>query len=104
VLGFERAFIAIELAGAIQKCLALVHGATRAEPLPAWAMVNVARRVISKVATREGAIVPLRFVEHGNMRHWLVEEKGIATRTRYASLGWRPTLGDFGAHRGWAGV
>src|SRR5882757_9010525 len=44
-----------------------MHGATRAKPLPAWAVVNVARRVISKVATREGAIVPLRFVEHRNM-------------------------------------
>ena len=32
------------------------------------AVINVARRVISKVTTREGAVVPLRLVEHGNMR------------------------------------
>ena len=34
----------------------------------ARAVVNVAGRIISKVAAGEGAVVPLRFVEHGNMR------------------------------------
>src|SRR5215216_2960182 len=66
-LGFEWAYIAVELACAIQKRLALMHGTARAKPLPAWAVVNVACRIVSKVATREGAIVPLRFVEHGDM-------------------------------------
>ena len=32
-LRFERAYIAVELACTIQKCLALVHGAARPEPL-----------------------------------------------------------------------
>src|ERR1700730_18624869 len=53
-LRFERTYIAVELAGAIQKRLALMHGATRPKPLPAWAVVKVACRVISKVAPREG--------------------------------------------------
>src|SRR3984957_3151683 len=66
-LRFERTYIAVELAGAIQKCLALVHRAAGPEPLSARAMVDVVGRVISKVAPREGAIISLRFVEHGNM-------------------------------------
>jgi hypothetical protein len=66
-LRFEWTYIAVELAGAIQKGLALMHGTTRAKSLPARAVINVARRVISKVAAREGAVVPLRFVEHRNM-------------------------------------
>src|SRR5882672_3270822 len=66
-LRFERAYVAVELAGTIQKRLALVHSATRPEPLSAWAVVDVIGRVISKVAAREGAVIPLRFVEHGNM-------------------------------------
>src|SRR5450432_1651653 len=66
-LRFERACIAVELAGAIQKRLALMHGTTRAEPLPAGAVVDVAGRIISKVAAREGAIIPLRPVEHRDM-------------------------------------
>ena len=66
-LRFERTYIAVELAGAIQKRLALMHGATRPKPLPAWAVVKVACRVISKVAPREGAIIPLRLIEHRDM-------------------------------------
>ena len=37
-LRFERTYIAVELAGAIQKCLALVHRAAGPEPLSARAM------------------------------------------------------------------
>jgi hypothetical protein len=66
-LGFERAYIAIDLAGAIQKRLALMHGATCPKLLPARAVVNVAGRIIAKVAAREGAVIPLRLVKHGNM-------------------------------------
>jgi hypothetical protein len=66
-LGFEWADIAIKLAGAIQKRLALVHGAARSEPLSAWAVVDVGCRIIAKVAAREGAIISLRLVEHGDM-------------------------------------
>src|SRR6202011_5050117 len=66
-LRFERTYIAVELAGAIQKRLALMHGATRPKPLPAWAVGKVACRVISKVAPREGAIIPLRLIEHRDM-------------------------------------
>ena len=66
-LRFERAYIAVELACAIQKCLALVHGAARSEPLSSRAAVDVAGRIISKVAAREGAIIPLRLVEHRDM-------------------------------------
>src|SRR5882724_9499463 len=66
-LRFEGAYIAVKFACTIQKRLALVHGAARPEPLSARAMVDVAGRIISKVAAREGAIIPLRFVEHRNM-------------------------------------
>ena len=52
VLRFERAYIAVELAGTIQKRLALVHGAAGPKPLAARAVVDVAGRVISKVAPR----------------------------------------------------
>ena len=58
-LGFERASVAVELAGTIQKRLALVHGAARPEPLSSRAMVDVTGRVIAKVAAREGAIFSL---------------------------------------------
>jgi transposase len=44
-----------------------VHGTARPEPLSARAVIDVAGRVISKVAPREGAIIPLRLVEHRNM-------------------------------------
>jgi hypothetical protein len=63
-LRFEWAYIAVELARAIQKRLALVHGAARPEPLSTRAMVDVIGRVISKVAARERAVVPLRLIEH----------------------------------------
>src|ERR1700712_836599 len=66
-LRFERAYIAIELACTIQNRLALVHGAARSEPLSSRAVVDVAGRIISKVAAREGAIIPLRLVEHRDM-------------------------------------
>ena len=56
-LRFEWADIAVELAGTIQKRLALMHGAARSKPLSARAVVDVAGRVIFKVAAREGAIV-----------------------------------------------
>ena len=41
-LRFERAYIAVELAGTIQKRLAFVHGAAPPEPLSARAVVDVA--------------------------------------------------------------
>src|SRR6476620_6359119 len=66
-LRFERAYIAVELACAIQECFALVYGAARSKPLTARAVVDVAGRVISKVAARKGAIIPLRFIEHRDM-------------------------------------
>jgi hypothetical protein len=56
VLGFEWAYIAVEFAGAIQKRLALMYGATGTKPLPAWAVVNVVHRVISKVVGDPGAM------------------------------------------------
>ena len=64
-LRFERAYIAVEFACTIQKCLTLMYGAARPEPLSARAMVDIVGRIISKVAAREGAVVPLRFVEPG---------------------------------------
>ena len=57
-LRFEWAYIAVELAGTIKKRLALMHGTTRAKPLPARAVVDVVGRVVSKVATRESAVAP----------------------------------------------
>ena len=66
-LRFEWANVAVELACAIQQRLALVHGAARPKSLSARAVVDVVGRVISKVAAREGAVVPLRLVVHRNM-------------------------------------
>jgi hypothetical protein len=85
-LRFEWTYIAVELAGAIQKCLALVYGAARSKPLSARAVVDVAGRIISKVAAREGAIISLRFVEHGDM--WcdaLLLDKPVQHRSRTVS-------------------
>ena len=65
--GLSGHTLRVELAGAIQKRLALVHGAARSEPLSARAVVDVAGRIISKVAAGEGAIIPLRLVEHGDV-------------------------------------
>src|SRR5207248_2234536 len=45
----------------IHQCPGCSQGLTRR------AVINVARRVISKVAAREGAVVPRRLVEHRNM-------------------------------------
>ena len=82
-LGFERAYIAVELAGAIQKRLALVHGAARPELLSARAVVDVTGRIISKVAAREGAVVPLRLVVHRNMgRDALLLDQPVQHRSR----------------------
>src|SRR5438045_1970631 len=56
-LRFKWAYIAVEFAGTIQKCLALVHGTARPEPLSSRAMVDVTGRVKLKVAAREGAVI-----------------------------------------------
>jgi hypothetical protein len=66
-LGFERTYIAVELACAIQKRLAFVHPAAGSEPFSARAMIDVAGWVISKIAARNGAIISLRLVEHRDM-------------------------------------
>ncbi len=85
-LRFEWANVAIELACAIQKRLALVHGAARPKPLSARAVVDVAGRVISKVAAREGAIIPLRFVEHRDMwRDAFLLDQPVQHRSRPVS-------------------
>ena len=55
-LGFEWAYIAVELARTIQQRLALVRAA-RSEPLSAWAVVDVVGRIISKVAARECTVI-----------------------------------------------
>src|SRR5258708_32922974 len=82
-LRFKRAYIAVELARTVQKRLALVHGAARSEPLSAGAAVDVVSRVISKVATRESAVVPLRFIEHRNMwRDALLLDQPVQHRSR----------------------
>ena len=49
-LRFKRAYVAVELARTVQKRFALVRGAARPEPLSARAVVDVAGRIISKVA------------------------------------------------------
>ena len=49
-LRFEWADIAVEFAGTIQKRLAFVHGTARPQPLSPRAVVDVAGRIISKVA------------------------------------------------------
>src|SRR5918996_1379286 len=66
--GLEGALVAIEFARAIEKRLALMHGAARSELLAARTVVDVVLGVISKVAAREGAVVALRLVKDGNVR------------------------------------
>src|SRR4051794_8765540 len=85
-LRFERTYIAVELAGAIQKRLALVHGAACPKLLSARAMVDIASRIISKVAAREGAVISLRFVDHGDMwRDTLLLDQPVQHRSRTVS-------------------
>jgi hypothetical protein len=67
-LWFEWAYIAVELACTVQQRLAVMHGTARSEQLSARAVVKIAGRIISKVASREGTIISLRLVEHGDMR------------------------------------
>ena len=76
-LRFERAYIAVELTGAVQMRLALMHGTTRTKSVPTRAVVDVSGRVILKVAARESAVFPLRFIEHrlkwpeGSLHRWM---------------------------------
>jgi hypothetical protein len=63
-LRLEWAYAAIAPAVTIQKRLVIVHRAARPELLSARAVVEIACRVILKVAAREGAIVSLRLVVH----------------------------------------
>lgn len=52
------------------------------EALSARAVVDVAGRIIPKVAAREGAIVPLRLVEHGDMwRDALILDQPVQHRS-----------------------
>src|SRR6476646_10557573 len=44
-----------------------MHGATCPKLLSARTVIDVAGRIISKVAARESAIIALRFVEHRDM-------------------------------------
>ncbi|KRQ96311.1 hypothetical protein CQ10_31160 [Bradyrhizobium valentinum] len=81
-LWFEWAYIAVELAGAIQKRLAFMYGAACPKLLAAGAMIDVVGPVILKVAAREGAVIPLRFVEHGDMwRDALLLDQPVQHRT-----------------------
>ncbi len=91
-LRFERANIAVELAGTIQKCFALVHCTARPEPLSARAVVDVACRIISKVAAREGAILSLRLVEHRDVwRDALLLDQPVQHRgSPVRSIGYNP--------------
>src|SRR4029077_20760562 len=82
-LRFEWAYTAVAPAGTIQKRLVIVHCATRPELLSARAVVEVASRVILKVAAREGAIVSLRLVVHRNMwRDALLLDQPVQHRSR----------------------
>src|SRR5664280_3329486 len=91
-LRFERTYIAVELAGTIQKRFALVHGAAGPEPLSARAMVDVASRIVPKVAARESAVISLRFVEHRDMwRDTLLLDQPVQHRSRtVSSVGGKP--------------
>ena len=85
-LRFEWANVAVELACAIQQRLALVHGAARPKSLSARAVVDVVGRVISKIAAREGAIIPLRFIEHRDMwRDAFLLDQPVQHRSRPVS-------------------
>jgi hypothetical protein len=85
-LWFEWAYIAVKLAGAIQKRLAFMYGAACPKLLAAGAIVDVVGPVILKVAAREGAIIPLRFVEHGDVwRDALLLDQPVQHRSRTVS-------------------
>src|SRR5207237_8256229 len=91
-LRFEWAYTTVAPAGTIQKRLVSAHCATRPEVLSAGAVVEVACRVILKVAAREGAIVSLRLVVHRNMwRHTLRLGQPVQHRSRAVSgIGRKP--------------
>ncbi|MFK4501879.1 hypothetical protein ABIF86_006170 [Bradyrhizobium japonicum] len=66
-LRFKRTCVAVELARTIQKCLPPCTVPLVPSRFPAGAVVDVAGRIISKVAAREGTVISLRLVEHGDM-------------------------------------
>src|SRR3984885_6153503 len=85
-LRFEWAYIAVEFACMIQERLAFMHGMARSELLSAWAVVKVACRIIAKVVAREGAVISLRLVEHGDMwRDALLLDEPVQHRSRPVS-------------------
>src|SRR5277367_4805378 len=68
-----------------------MHGAAGPEPLPTRAVVDVIGRVISKVAARESAVIPLRLIEHRDVwrdaflldqpvQHWSGPVSGISNK------------------------
>jgi len=64
----EFATVAVALSSQIDQRGPAIHKCPRRrEGLARRTMIDVARRIILKVAAREGAVVALRFVEHGNM-------------------------------------
>jgi hypothetical protein len=72
-----------------------MHGATCSELLSAWAVVDVAGHIISKIAAREGAIISLRRrVLRPKIRRGLPEIRGqpaeILERQRALLGGLRP--------------
>src|SRR5262245_66498098 len=66
-LRLERTDIAVELGSAIAKHGAVVHCASGVQYLVVWADVDATSFVPAKVAAREGAVIPLAGVAHGDL-------------------------------------
>ena len=83
-LGSEFATVAVVLSGQIEKCGSAIHECPgRRQGLTRGTMVDVACRIISKVATREGAVISLRPVEHRDMwRDVLLLDQSVQHRSR----------------------
>src|SRR5664279_4654036 len=67
-LHLERTDIAVELGGAIAKCVAVVHGAGGVQHLVGRADVDASPPVPAKVAARERAVITLAGIANWNMR------------------------------------
>jgi len=90
---FELAAVAIMLPRQIEQRGSIIHQRSGCrQGLTRRAVVDIACRVISEVAAREGAIVSLRFVVHRNMRRdTLLLDQPVQHRSRPVSgIGRKP--------------
>src|SRR5437868_13864586 len=79
----ELATVAVVLPCQIEKCGSAIHECPgRRQGLTRGTVIDVARRIVAKVAAREGAVISLRPVAHKDMRRdTLVPADPVARRS-----------------------